>query len=176
MLPRLIIAIFVVIVGFVLYASTRANTFRVERSINIKATPGKIFSFLNNLREGEKWSPWAELDPNMQKTFSGPDEGIGATHEWSGNKQIGSGKMVIVESVPNEKVVVTLDFFAPFKAHNMAELILTPRNDGTTDLMWATYGPQPFMAKLVGIFMNCENMIGPHFERGLVKLKALAEE
>jgi uncharacterized protein YndB with AHSA1/START domain len=175
MIARLVISLIVVIIGFLLYASTRANTFRVERSINIRATPEKIFSFLNNLRRGKEWSPWMDIDPNMAITFSGPEEGVGATHEWSGNKKIGSGRMVIVESVPNEKVVVTLDFFTPFKAHNMAEFVLTPNGDSTTNLMWATYGPQPFMAKVMSLIINCEKMIGPHFERGLGKLKALAE-
>ncbi|MDB5490273.1 MAG: hypothetical protein JWO78_122 [Micavibrio sp.] len=175
MIPKLIISLIIVLVGFLLYASTRANYFRVERSVRISATPQKIFSFLNNLRKGTEWSPWMDIDPNMEINFSGPESGVGATHEWSGNNKIGSGRMTIVESMPDEKVVLTLDFFKPFKAHNMAEMVLHPNDDGTTTLTWATYGPQSFIGKIMNLIFNCEKMIGPHFERGLAKLKALAE-
>jgi uncharacterized protein YndB with AHSA1/START domain len=175
MIAKLVISIVIVVIGFLLYASTRANTFRVERSINIKAPPEKIFSFLTNLRNGEQWSPWVEMDPHMAITYSGPEAGVGATQEWSGNKQTGSGRMVIVESVENERVVSSLDFFASFKAHNMAAFLMEANGDGTTKITWAMYGPQPFMAKVMGLIFNCDKMVGPHFERGLSKLRTLAE-
>src|SRR5690349_15026730 len=136
------------IAALLVFAVTKPDSFRLERSITVKATPEKIFSYLNNLRKGEKWSPWEDKDPDMRHTYTGPESGVGATQEWNGNKQVGQGRMTIVESVENEKVVVTLDFIAPFKAHNMAELSLKPSGDQTTIITWAMYGPQPFIGKI----------------------------
>lgn len=176
MLPKFIISLIIVIVGFLLYASTRANFFRVERNIDIKAPPEKIFPFIANLKENEKWSPWEEKDPAMKRTYSGASSGVGVVYEWEGNKQIGKGRMEVLEVVPNERTKVSLEFIAPFKAHNFAEFLLKPNGDGTTNVTWAMYGPQPFIGKVMSIFINCEKMVGPEFEKGLAKLKLIAEQ
>jgi hypothetical protein len=37
------------------------------------------------------------------------------------------------------------------------------------------HGPQPYLAKIVATFIDCEKMVGSEFEKGLTKLKSLAE-
>jgi hypothetical protein len=37
-------------------------------------------------------------------------------------------------------------------------------------------GPQPYMAKVMSLLIDCEKMVGPQFETGLANLKALTEE
>jgi hypothetical protein len=44
-----------------------------------------------------------------------------------------------------------------------------------TDVTWAMTGPSQFMAKLIGVFMNMDDLIGRDFAVGLENLKRVAE-
>jgi hypothetical protein len=110
----------------------------------------------------------------MKRTYSGATNGIGAVYGWEGNKNVGTGRMEILDVQP-QKVTVKLDFLAPFEAHNTAEFTLQPQGD-TTQVTWAMHGPANLMTKVVHVFMSMDNMVGPDFEAGLAKLKAAAEK
>lgn len=172
-----IIALIVVgvIAALLIYAATRPDTFRLQRSITINAPPEKIFPFINDFHHWPSWSPWEKMDPGMKKTHSGAAQGHGALYEWDGNNQVGQGRMDITESMSPSKILIKLDFLKPFEAHNQAEFTLTAQ-DGSTTVTWAMYGPQPYMAKVMGIFFNCEKMVGPQFETGLANLKKATEQ
>jgi len=58
MIESIVIAVVVLLAALLIYAATRPDTFRVERSISIKALPEKIFPLINDFREWEPWSPW----------------------------------------------------------------------------------------------------------------------
>ena len=81
--------------------------------------------------------------------------------------------MEILEA-PAGKVVIKLDFIKPFEGHNVAEFTLTPDGDATR-VTWAMHGNRPLMAKIVGLFMNMDTMIGGSFETGLASLKGVSE-
>jgi uncharacterized protein YndB with AHSA1/START domain len=165
----------VIVVGVLIYASNRPNQFRIERSLGIHAAPEKVFAYLIDFHQWHAWSPWANLDPNMQATFSGAEQGIGAVHEWKGNNKVGQGRMEIVGAIPPNQLRIKLDFFKPFEAHNTAEFTLQTR-DGGTHVTWAMFGPSPFISKLMSLFFNMDKLIGRDFERGLSSLKLLAEK
>lgn len=164
----------ILVAALLIYASTRPDSFRVERSVVINAPPGRIAAILADFRRWPEWSPWEKKDPAMTRTLSGPASGRGAAYEWSGNKQVGHGRMEILDA-SDTLVRVKLDFFSPFEAHNVAEYALRPEGDGTR-VTWAMFGPSPFMTKLMGVFMSMEKMVGPDFEAGLASLKAIAEK
>ncbi|MGB7815824.1 MAG: SRPBCC family protein [Methylotenera sp.] len=174
MLKTIAIIIAVMIAAILIYASTLPDTFRIERSINIKAPPEKITPLINNFHNMQTWSAWEKIDPAMKRTYSGADSGVGAQYAWEGNKDIGSGSMEITESTPT-KVAMKLDFTAPFEAHNMVEFTLTPSNVGTT-VNHAMFGPSPYISKIMCLFFSMEKMVGPKFEEGLAALKASAEK
>src|SRR5215510_13017540 len=109
------------IAGFLIAASMRPNTFRVQRSIDINAPADKIYPLINDYKHWASWSPYEKVDPAMKRTFSGAPSGKGAVYEWDGNKNIGRGRMEIIDAVPSSKIDIKLDFFSPFEAHNMAE-------------------------------------------------------
>jgi hypothetical protein len=69
---------------------------------------------------------------------------------------------------------MALDMLKPFEAHNVVEFTLEPKG-GSTNVTWAMRGRQPYMAKLMSTFINCDKMVGSQFEEGLGKLKVLAE-
>jgi uncharacterized protein YndB with AHSA1/START domain len=172
-----IIAIVVIglLAGILIFAATRPDTLRVQRSTSIKAPPEKIFAFINELQRWSAWSPYEKKDPAMKRSFSGPASGKGAVYEWDGDKNVGKGRMEITETVPPSKIVIKLDFIKPFEGHNIAEFIMDGKGDAT-NVTWAMHGPAPYVSKLMGIFFNMDNMIGKDFEAGLANLKAVTEK
>jgi hypothetical protein len=168
-------AIFMVLVAaFLLYAATRPGIFRVQRSIDIKAPPEKIFGLINDFHDFVSWSPYEKLDPAMKKTYSGAASGTGAVYAWEGNSKAGVGRMEITQSSPPSKVTANLDFLKPFKAHNIVEFTLQPAG-GSTNVTWAMHGPLSYMAKVMHMVFNMDRMVGKDFETGLASLKTLAE-
>ena len=163
------------IAALLVYAATRPDSFRLERSTSIQATPEKVFPLINDFRRWTAWSPWENKDPDMKRSHSGAAEGKGAVYAWQGNKNVGEGSMEITESVPASKVVIKLDFMKPFEAHNHAEFTLAQQG-GVTTVTWAMYGPSPYFAKLMGVFCSMDRMVGKDFEAGLAKMKTEAEK
>jgi hypothetical protein len=155
-------------------ASRKPDTFSVRRAASIKAPPEKIFPLINDFHKWASWSPYEAKDPAMQRTFSGANSGKGAVYAWNGNKNVGSGRMEILDAPAPNKVVIKLDFFTPFEGHNTAEFTILPQGDAT-NVTWLMHGPAPFMSKLMQIFINMDNMIGRDFAAGLANLKRITE-
>lgn len=174
MLMYILIIAVVLVVGLIVFAASRPDTFIITRDINIEAPPAKIFDQINDFHKWSAWSPWAKMDPAMKYSFSGPDGGKGAIYEWEGNKKVGNGRMKIMQSQEPFKIVIKLDFFSPFEAHNTAEFTLESKGS-MTHVNWDMYGPSPFMSKLMGLFFNMDKMVGKDFETGLTNLKSVAE-
>ena|SRR5688572_18595791 len=174
MLKKIALVLAGLIVGLLAYAATRPDAMRVERTATIKAPPDRIFPLINDFHRWSEWSPWEKLDPAMTRTHSGAGEGRGAVYEWAGNSDVGSGRMEITDSAPPSRVAIQLDFLEPFEAHNTTVFTLNPRADGT-EINWAMDGPSPYIAKLMGVFVDMDAMIGRDFESGLQNLKTAAE-
>ena len=167
--------VLVTIAAILIYASTRPDSFRVERSTAMNAPPEKIFPYIDGLKRWTEWSPYEGRDPAMKRTYGGAESGKGAVYAWDGNDNVGKGRMEIVDSTPPHRVVIKLDFLKPFEGHNMAELTVEPKGSQTI-VTWAMYGPSTFMTKLIGIFMDMDDMIGRDFAAGLAKLKTVVEK
>jgi uncharacterized protein YndB with AHSA1/START domain len=167
----LAIAIAVVLI----LAAAKPNTFSVQRATTIKAPPDQIFPLIDDFRQWRTWSPWEDKDPDLKRSYSGAASGKGAVYGWEGNKNVGTGRMEILDAAAPSKVVIKLDFFKPFEAHNTAEFTMLPQANAT-HLNWAMHGPSPFMHKVMQVFMNMDNLIGKDFEIGLANLKRLAEK
>ena len=173
MLPILLALGFIVILFIVIIAG-QPDVFALSRSAKFTAPPEKIFPHVNDLHAWEAWSPWAKLDPNAKNSFEGPASGAGAAMKWEGNCKVGVGKMTITDSQPSSVIRFSLDFQKPMQATNTAEFSFLPEGGGTV-VTWSMSGKNSLMGKVMGLFMNCEKMVGPQFEKGLASLKALAE-
>ena len=154
-------------------AASRPDSFRIERSTTMNATPDRIASNITDLHRWTEWSPWEKLDPALQRTYSGSEQGKGAIYEWEGNKKVGAGRMEVTDVAP-DKVAIKLDFLRPFKANNMTEFLLTPI-DGGTKVTWVMRGPSPFTSRVFGLVINMDKLVGTDFERGLASLKQISE-
>ena len=174
-----IVAILIIIVllalALVAIAATKPNTFRVQRSTAVKAPPEKIYPLISDYKNWPSWSPYENKDPAMKRTLSGAPSGKGAIYEWQGNKNVGAGRMEIIDTVPPSKITIKLDFLKPFEAHNTAEFTLQPQGD-STNVTWSMHGPLPFFGKVMQIFVDMDNMVGKDFAIGLANLKALSEK
>jgi len=174
MLKIIAIAVVVLVAAVLLFAATRPDNFSVQRTTSIKAPPEKVFALINDLHRWGSWSPWEKMDPEMKRTYSGAASGKGAVYAWQGNSKVGEGRMEISDTSPPSKVTIKLDFVKPFEAHNLAEFTLEPKGDSTS-VTWTMHGPSPYMAKVMGVFVSMDKMIGKDFETGLANLKTVAE-
>ena len=175
MLKIIALILVLAIAGVLIFAATKPDTFKVQRSASIKAPPEKIFPFINDYRQWTAWSPYETKDPAMKRTYGATTVGKGATYAWEGDKNVGQGSMAIEDSQPPSHIVIRLDFLKPFEAHNRVDFTLAPQGDSTT-VTWAMEGPAPYLAKVMHVFINMDNMVGKDFEAGLANLKAVAEK
>ncbi len=172
MLTYVIPALVCLLLLFILIVLLRPDEFKVTRTGRITAPPAAVFAYLNNLHKFQEWSPWARLDPACQVTYTGPDDGPGASFHWKGNRNVGEGRMTVTESEPGQRVACRLEFIKPFQCTNAVEWLLQPDGPDTA-LTWHMNGRNNFLAKAFGLFINCEKMVGDQFEDGFRNLNAL---
>ena len=175
MIKKLFLGLVAIIAIILVVASFQSDAMNVSRSAIIAAPPEAAFKVVNDFRQWDAWSPWSKLDPAMKKTLEGPAEGKGAIYRWSGNNEVGEGSTTLVESVPDQKVAMKLAFVRPFPGESNVQFSFAPEGDGTK-VIWSMQAPQPYMGKLVGLFMDCEKMCGDSFLEGLANLKKVVEQ
>jgi len=163
-----------VIVLFVIVVATRPSKFHVERSIDMAAPPQFAYAQVNDFRSWAEWSPYEKLDPHMQRTYEGPRAGVGAVYGWSSEGKAGAGRMTIQKSEKPSVVTIQLEFLKPMKATDVATFTFAPTAAGTK-ATWEMDGDMNFVSKAFSLFVDMDKMIGGDFERGLVSLKAIAE-
>lgn len=156
-------------------ALTKPDEFRVERSAVINAAPEKVFSVLSDFHRSPEWSAFEKLDPNVKRSFSGPESGKGARYSWVGNADAGEGYMEVTDLDPPSKLLLRLHFDKPMEGDSTVAYFLEPQ-DSATKMTWSMYGPNTFMSKVMQVFMNCDSMMGKFMEQGLANLKAICEK
>jgi hypothetical protein len=168
------VVLLVIVAAVLVLAAMRPAEMRVERRASIRAPAERIHAQIADFKRWQAWSPWERIDPTLQRTYSGAASGKGAVYEWSGQGKAGAGRMEILDAPVPSKVVIQLDFIKPFPSRNATVFALAPRGDGT-EVTWTMTGPSPFVARVMGVFMNLEGMVGRDFEAGLANLKAASE-
>ena len=166
-------ALAVIVLGLFVFATYLPSRVRVERSLLIRAPAGRIFSFVNTLRNWPKWSPWHGADPQMKEEYSPEDTGPGAACSWKSRyRNIGRGSLRITESRMNEYIANEMSFLQRGPAKGYFRF----RPAGTDTLvtwgMEADMGHNP-VRKLMGKLMD--KWVGSDFEKGLSNLKKLSE-
>lgn len=173
MLKKILAGFAAIAALFLVLAATRPAEFRVARSAKLAASPTALFGHVNDHRKFAVWNPFLKLDPNVKNTYSGPESGVGAVCSWDGNKDVGAGTCTIIESVPDELVRCRMDWKRPMEGTATVDFTFKPEGDKTV-VTWAMYGKNGFLGKVVSMFMDCDEMCGPQFEKGLADLGAVA--
>lgn len=174
MFKKILLGFAIIVLGFVVLAAVQPADFEIARRVTIAAPQEAVFTQVNDFHQWKAWSPWENLDPNAKNTFEGPSAGTGAVYRWSGNNNIGEGSMTITNSVPHSLVRIKLDFVRPFQDTSTVEFTFQPAGNDTL-VIQSMYGKRNFMGKAIGLFMNCDKMIGGMYEQGLAKLKSVVE-
>lgn len=173
MLKKILIGLAVLIAGVIAAAFTKSPEFRVERSLVIAAPAEKLFPWFDNHKKFNEWNPWSKMDPEARNTYTGPEAGVGAVASWEGDK-VGKGSATITESKPNERIVERMDWLKPMEGVSTVEFTFKPEGEGKTKVTWAMYGKnEGVLARVVSLFMDCESMCGPEFEKGLADVARL---
>jgi hypothetical protein len=174
MIKKILLGLVVALLALVGFIASRPSTFTVQRSLTMKSEPEYIFPFVNSFYRWADWSPWNDLDPAMKRTYEGPILGVGAVYAWSGNDKVGEGRMTLEESRKDEFVRVKLEFIKPFASTNTTTFTIKPVPEGSV-VTWTMEGHNTFAGKAASLVMNMDAMIGKDFEKGLAKLRELAE-
>ncbi|WP_238443581.1 SRPBCC family protein [Salsipaludibacter albus] len=150
-----------------------SDTYTVSRSARIDAPRAVVHDLLVDFHAWTRWSPWEDVDPEMERTYAGSDRGVGARYAWRGNRRAGAGSMEITR-VTDDLVGVDLLFTKPFKARNELEFRLDDADGTTTDVTWTMTGRRTLMTRVMGLVRSMDDLVGPDFERGLVQLDRAA--
>lgn len=174
MLKKISLAI---VIGFALlfvYAATLPSDYFIFREITINAKAETIYPFVNSSKKANQWMPWIDMDPSIKMNYSGPEEGMGSSSNWSSDGKMGVGSATIIESIPNKMVKTKLEYKKPFEGVQEAEFLITESNNQSV-VKWSVRGKNNVIGRFFCIFMNMDKMVGGNFEQGLLKLKTLVE-
>ncbi len=149
--------------------------FELVRSTSVRVPAAVVHALINDFHEWVAWSPWENVDPDLRRVYTGPDQGAGAAYAWTGNRKAGQGSMRITGSTDRE-IRIRLDFIKPFKASNDVAFTLEPDPAGTsTEVTWRMTGKRSAMMSAMNKVFNFDKAIGGDFEKGLRQLKERAE-
>ena len=145
LLVLLLLVLAAVVIGFLMPGSRK-----IERTVAMGAPPAAIFEQINELKNWPNWSPWYKLDPEAKIVYSEPSSGLNAWYTWdSNNKNVGKGKMTIVEIQENAYIKTKLEFDGMNEAYGYFRL--EPGAEGTR-VTWgldAQFGNNPLF-RLMG--------------------------
>ena len=172
MIKKILLGLAGLIVIILIIAAFKSPDFRVERSLTIAAPPEALFGWFNSPKKFDEFNPWLKIDPSAKTEYTGPEAGVGAVASWVG-KETGEGKATIIESKPNELVRLRMDWIAPMEGVSTVDYTFKPEGDKTI-VTWAMYGKSNFVGRLFSVFMDCDSMCGPQFEKGLAEVAKMA--
>ncbi len=171
-LIRTVVAVAVLFGGLLGIGWLLPSEFKVQRSLQVAATPDRVYALIADPREWRRWTVWNQRDPAMKLDYSGPPSGSGARASWQSETE-GSGAMQFVDAEPGRRIVYKLSF-PDFGMESLGVLNIVPAGNGVT-VTWTNegdLGDDP-VKRWFGLVMD--RMVGPDFEAGLVNLKQLAE-
>lgn len=174
MLKKILIGLIATFGSLLALVVLQPSEYRVTRKLTMAAPAPEIFAQINDFHRWEAWSPWAKRDPAAKATFDGPSEGKGAIFSWSGNSQVGEGKMTLTESRPSDLIRTRTDFVKPFVGTSFTEFTLVPEGNGTT-VTWMLFGQNDFIGKAMCLVVSMDKVLGGEMEKGLAGIKALVE-
>jgi hypothetical protein len=149
------------------------SDFELARSTSIQAPVATLHALVDDFHEWVAWSPWEGVDPDLQRTYSGPERSVGAAYAWTGNRKAGQGSMEIT-GVTEEEIRIRLDFIKPFKAINDVAFTFEP-DGATTAVTWRMTGRRSGLMSAMNKVLNFDKLIGADLEKGLRQLKQQAE-
>jgi effector-binding domain-containing protein len=171
-MKKVLYVILGLVVLYVVLALFGPKQVKVERQVSINKPAQAVKEKLTDFKFfHDKWNPWAELDPAMKTTFEGTAGQIGHYYSWTGNKDVGSGKMELV-GFNGDTVINKLSFEGQGDSKTY---YIVKDNNASSDVTWGMTFDVGFMGRPIMLFMNMDKMLGEYYEKGLSKLKTEVE-
>ena len=168
-IKKIIIVLAVLLAIFLIVPLFTGNTYHVERSVVINKDKSVVYSYIIDFNNFESWSPWSEIDPNMDVQIQGKAGKIGSSYSWQGNDEVGKGVMTIQDISENE-IDIQLKFMEPYETTSPTRYIISELKEGTK-VTWEMSGKMEYPTNMMLLFMDIDEQIGADFEKGLANLK-----
>lgn len=170
---KIILFVIVLLIALILLvAAFLPSKIKVERSLVISSSTASISDKITNLRNWDEWSPWKDIDSTATYTYN-DTVGTGGCMSWKG-ELLGKGKLSITK-ITGDSVVYSLSFVEPFESISTGSFSFSAEGESVRvtwsnieDLSWP-------VGRILGFFMDFDEMMGPDFEKGLEKLKKASE-
>ena len=170
---KIVIWILAIILILVLVSYLFPKTYKVERSVYIKAKPELIYDLTSNFRKWTLWVPWTKaLDSTAVFKLTGKEGQVGTTWTWDG-KKMGNGEMKSTEYIPGKLLAYDLAFDNG-KYQSKGKITIEPAGD-SCKVSWIDEGDLGYspLNRYFGLMMD--KMMGPDFNKGMNKLKTVCE-
>ncbi len=118
-------------VAFVVGGALLPETLDVQRTRVIAASPDKIYALLSEPALWEKWAPWFQRNPFLDKKATGNPSGNGAQLAWQGNGH--EGRLKVTSSMPVSAVRIKADLAEQGEVDLYMNLKPVP---GGTEVTW----------------------------------------
>ncbi|GAB4256881.1 MAG: hypothetical protein Kow0079_14040 [Vicingaceae bacterium] len=176
-LKYLLIGIVIIIVSILVIAGFMDTTYAVKRSITINRPKSEVFEYVKYLKNQENYSVWAQMDPNMKRTFTGTDGTVGFISAWeSENEDVGKGEQEITGIKEGALIDYELRFYEPFETKDHAYISFEKVENNQTKLVWGFDGKMSYPMNIMLLFMDMDGMLGKDLQQGLDNLKVLMEK
>lgn len=172
---RLLVGLLFLAGAFVGISFLLPSQWEVVRTIHVEAPPAKVYSLIANLKTG--WPQWSAFDtayPDAIYTYSGPEEGLGATRSWKSVSGDGFQKVVYVEKNQEVKFDVAIPKYGQTMHGQIFFDDALPQEDSVR-VIWVERGEtgnNP-ISRWMGLFIDAT--VGPMMEQSLQSLKKLSE-
>ena len=169
-MPIVWIVLIIVALPFVVALFVK-KTYSVEREIMIARPPHVVFNYLKNLKNQDKFSKWATMDPDMKKEYRGTDGTVGFVSAWeSQDKNVGKGEQEIKNIIEGKRIDFQLRFIKPFAAVANAYMTTDQMSRNETIVNWGFDSRMNYPMNLMLLF-KMEKKIGDDLATGLLNLK-----
>jgi len=175
MILKCLLVVCIAIIGILVFAATKPDTFGIQRSITINAPPEKVFALIDDFHQWPRWAPQDREDPTMRRSYGSQPSGVGAVSQWKSSGSAGAGKMAVTAVVPNSRIDIAVDWSKPFKVQNTHQFEITSEGDHVR-VTWNAQGSNLYIMKIMEVFVGVNGLMGKHFDTGLANLKAAAEQ
>ncbi|TVR82519.1 MAG: hypothetical protein EA412_01525 [Chitinophagaceae bacterium] len=170
---KIVIAIILGLVGIALIIPLFvSNDFQVERKILVDVDKQTAHTYMGDLSNYDKWSPWTGIDPDMHVEVTGRPGQVGNMYKWKGNEEVGEGSMRIEEVSP-DKISIHLHFLTPMESENKTYFHFNTIGE-QTEITWSMEGRISYPWNMMLLF-NFDEMIGSYYQKGLENLKPILE-
>ncbi len=173
-IKRILIVIVAVIALLLVIALFIKKDYTVEKDVIINKSKAEVFDYIKYVKNQDNFSKWNQMDPNMDKTYTGTDGTVGFIYAWDSKKEAGKGEQEIKKIQDGERIDLELRFKKPFESTAPVYMITESTGDNLTKVKWGLEGHLPYPMNIMNLFTPA--MIGADLQESLDTLKNILEK